>query len=448
MNDILGRFVQQAPVAVMVRATTLRVLADTTLNELFDRVAQIQYSKELTFSTLAALFSKVTFGTYAKVHAAYRHTNGIPVSVTAVYDKLAGIETAVCQALVQETALGMRQIIDALSAVPTEPIAGLRLRTLDGNFLAGTDHRLQCLRGSGAAALPGMSLVVREGCTGLLTDVIPCEDAYTNERSLHPEVLALVRENDLWLMDRNFCTLDYLAGIEGRKAFYLVRHHAGSKLEPVDEQRYVGSNKTGDVDEQKVRIGTLKCRCIIVRLFKPLRDGSKELRLLTNVPASKAGAKRLAELYRTRWHIETSFQELTENLCCEVNTLGYPKAALFAFCLALVAYNVLRVIQTALAAGQGQRQGKVELSSYHLATEVSAKTEGMVIAVPAGEWQRFVEMTTAEFAAWLHSITQRVDYKRYRKNKRAPKKPTKIKRTCRGSHRSTARELKAQTQSP
>ena len=61
-----------------------------------------------------------------------------------------------------------------------EPVAGLRLRTLDGNSLAGTDHRLGCLRGCGAAALPGLSLVVRDGRTGLLTDVAPCEDAYTN----------------------------------------------------------------------------------------------------------------------------------------------------------------------------------------------------------------------------------------------------------------------------
>ena len=61
---------------------------------------------------------------------------------------------------------------------PPEPVAGLRLRTLDGNFLAGTDHRISCLRGSGRYVLPGMSLVVREGRTGLLTDILPVEDAF------------------------------------------------------------------------------------------------------------------------------------------------------------------------------------------------------------------------------------------------------------------------------
>lgn len=448
MDAILERFVLEAPVAVMVRATIMRALAETTLDELFDRVALAQYTKELTFSTLVNLMSKVTFGTYKTVHAGYRHTKNIPVSATAVYDKLGGLETGVSKALVEETGQTMREIIKALPLPQQEPIPGLHLRTLDGNFLAGTDHRLECLRGSGAAALPGMSLVVREGCTGLLTHVVPCEDAYTSERSLHPEILALVQENDLWLMDRNFCTLDYLGGIQERKAFFLVRHHAGSKLEPLGKERYVGSNKTGDIYEQPVRVGWLTCRCITVKLHEPLRDGSTEFRLLTNVSASKAGAKRLAELYRTRWYIESAFQELTDNLCCEVNTLGYPKAALFAFCLALVAYNVLKVIQAALAAGQRRRKTQVELSSYHLATEMSAISEGLAVAVPAEAWQPYIAMTTSEFAAWLHEITKGLDYGRYRKNKRGPKKPTEVKRTRRGAHRSTARELAEYAEQP
>jgi hypothetical protein len=79
----------------------------------------------------------------------------------------------------------MSEIFDALPANPAEePVKGLRLRTLDGNFLAGTDHRIACLLANDNAALPGMSLVVRDGRTGLLTDIVPVEDSYTNERSL------------------------------------------------------------------------------------------------------------------------------------------------------------------------------------------------------------------------------------------------------------------------
>jgi hypothetical protein len=324
MDEILERFIQAAPVAVLVRATVGRILADTTLNDLFNRVAQAQYTRELTFSTLVKLMVKVTFGTHGSVHAAYRHTEGIPVSITAVYDKLAGVETGVSEALVQETAQAMSELLTALPWPQEDAIPGLRLRTLDGNFLAGTEHRLACLRAYGAAALPGMSLVVRDGRTGLLTNIVPCEDAYTSERSLYPEILSLAQANDLWMSDRHFCTLDYMVGFAERGAYFLVRHHAGTHLQALAEEKYIGKNPTGKIYEQKVCAGRFECRCVIVKLNEPLRDGTTEIRLLTNVPLTKAGARRLAALYRTRWQIETAFQDLTVSLCCEIDTLGYP----------------------------------------------------------------------------------------------------------------------------
>jgi len=198
MDAILSRFVSQAPVAVMARAALTRLFEDSILNDLFDRCADEQYTRTLTFSTLYHLMTKVTFRTHESVHAAYRHTVGIPVSLAAVYDKLAHLETGISAALVSETAQSMSDVITALPLQRQEPLPGFRLRTLDGNFLAGTEHRLDCLRASGAAALPGMSLVVQDGRTGLLTNLIPCEDAYTSERSLFPELLALVQPNCGW----------------------------------------------------------------------------------------------------------------------------------------------------------------------------------------------------------------------------------------------------------
>jgi IS4 transposase len=441
MDDILARFVAQAPVAVLVRATLAHTFADTTLDALFDRVATAGYTRELTFSTLVKLLTKVVFTSQPSVHAAYRQAKDIPVSVTAVYDKLGGLETAVSAALVRETADALRGVLGHVRPAPEDPIAGLRLRTLDGNFLAGTEHRLSDLRGCGAAALPGMSLVVREGRSGLLTEVIPCEDAYTNERSLAERVLPLVAADDLWLADRNFCTEDYLGGIARRQAFFLVRHHAGTHLHPQGAERYAGKNATGELYEVKVGLCGLACRCLIVRLFKPLRDGTTELRLLTNVPANKAGARRLAELYRTRWHIETAFQELTDNLRCEINTLGYPRAALFGFALAAAAYNLLVFVRQALAAGPASPAVE-DISSYHLGNEVATVSEGLAIAVPAEAWRRLAASSAADFAAWVRGVVAGIDWRTYRKSRRGPKKAVAVQRTRRGAHRSTARVLK------
>jgi Transposase DDE domain len=451
MDEILQRFLDQAPIAVMVRATIARTVGHSALDEIFERHANAQYTRELTFSALTGLMSQVVFRTYPTINAAYRHAQDIPVSVTSVYNKLNGLETGISQALVAETARSMDEVVAALPAAPADqPVEGLRLRTLDGNFLAGTDHRLACLRGHGAAALPGMSLVVREGRTGLLSDIIPCEDAYTNERALHPRVLALVEADDLWLGDRNFCTDDYMGGIAGRDAYFLIRHHAGTRLHPLGPESRRRRHRDGTISEQPVRVGLLECRCVIIRLRAPLRDGTTEIRLLSNVPSGRLSARRASELYRTRWRIESAFQELTESLRCEIDTLGYPKAALFGFALAVVSYNVLVTTRAALASGLGEEVGGVEaLSSYHMATQVAAVDEGLSIAVPGSAWAQFVAMTAAEFAAWLDGVARAIDWRPYRKQPRGPKKPVVVKRTRRGAHRSTARELsKSQGSAP
>lgn len=449
MDGLLNRFIASTPVAVMVQASLRRVLADSVLDDLFERNAQNQYTRELTFSTVTKLLLEVATKKRESLHAAYRLADEpLTVSVTSLYNKVNGLEPGLAKALVQETATAMQAIIAALPGLKKPKVAGLRLRTLDGNFLAGTEHRLDCLRGCGAAALPGMSLVVRDGTTGLLTNVIPCEDAYTNERSLFPDVLALVQADDLWLADRNFCTLDYLRGIADQKAYFLIRHHAGTKLTPVGKLQARGRNASGKIYEQRVLVsGQLECRCILVRLREPLRDGSTELRLLTNVPASRLSAKRALKLYHSRWKIETAFQELTENLRCEITTLGHPKAALFSFALAMTAYNILVVTRAALASAQAktaakQEQAAAALSSYYLAQEVATATQGMLIALPEQTWQGLVQLPLPEFATWLATVAAGAAWWRYQKSPRGPKKPTKVRRTQRGAHRSTARVLK------
>ena len=61
---------------------------------------------------------------------------------------------------------------------------------------------------------------------------------------------------------------------------------------------------------------------------------------------------------------------MDETLNGEINTLGYPKAALFAFCVALVAYNVLSTVKAALRSVPWRREGGREVSAYYVAEEV------------------------------------------------------------------------------
>lgn len=86
------------------------------------------------------------------------------------------------------------------------------------------------------------------------------------------------------------------------------------------------------------------------------------LSILTNLPARKVSAKRVARLYRKRWTLETAFQHLEAYFHSATNTLGYPKAALFGLCLALVASNLLAGVLAALRGVHGQERGDEEVS--------------------------------------------------------------------------------------
>jgi Transposase DDE domain len=444
-EDVLQRFVQQRPIPVMLRATLENVLPDSFFDALFEGQAQQQYTRQLTFSCLASLLSQVVLRVRPSVRAAAAD-RGLPASLSAVYAKLRGVEPAVCQALVQQAAGRLAGLFAHWpGAVRPDPVAGLRLRVLDGNYLAGTDRHLKPLRGSGAAALPGMVVALRDDRTGLLTHLLCREDAYTNERALLDEVLAWLQPDDLALADRNYCTPDFLRGVAARGAFFLVRHHQQLHLQALSPLAPAGVTARGEVYEQRVRLGVApagpECRCLVLRLFRPTRDGETEVVLLSNVPADQADALRLVELYLRRWTIERSWQELTEQLRCEVDTLAYPRAALLGFALAVLAYNLLAVLKGALASAHGQQKVDEELSGYALAEQVASAYEGLTVALPAEVWQRFGQMTAAQLADWLRQVAAGLRWQRFRKSKRGPKKPAQVKRTRRGAHRSTARLL-------
>ena len=151
---------------------------------------------------------------------------------------------------------------------------------------------------------------------------------------------------------------------------------------------------------------------------------------------------QLARVYRKRWSIETAFFEITTTLACEINTLGYPKAALFTFCLALLAYNAVSLIKAALRCAHGRQKVNDEVSSYYLALEIGRTYDGMMIAIPAPHWVLFRELSVQAFANVLHELASSVNLARYQKHPRGPKKkPPERTAYQNGKHVSTAKLL-------
>ena len=448
---VLERFVEQSPACVMIRGTLENVVTADLLDQVFEETAERQYCRELLFSSLVNLLGFVATGVRKSVHDAYRaEKERFTVSLAAVYDKLQGVETEVTRQMIVRTALPLVQVVRRLGP-PSQPLLrGYRTKIVDGNHLSSTEHRIAELRRTRSGPLPGQALVVLEPDPMLATDVFPCEDGHAQERSLLPQVLKTVQPKDLWIADRNFCTTGFLFGIAERKGAFLIRQH-GSTLtyELLGDRRKIGRCPTGMIYEQPMRLyhpdgRSMVVRRVTVHLKKPTRDGQTEIPLLTNLPQKDADARTIADLYLRRWTVENAFQELGQALNSEIKTLGYPKAALLSFAVALLAYNVISVVKRALAAVHGSALERHSISGYYLAGEIAAGYHGMMIAVPPAQWKRrFGQLTASGLAAVLKHLAAKVRPDRFRKNVRGPRKPRPPNRTSgrRNHHVSTARIL-------
>jgi Transposase DDE domain len=448
LNKIFEPFVAAAPVCVMARGVLENILDPVRINAVFERIAERQYTRELAFSSIVDLMSQVVLGIHPSVHAAYRTlSTKLGVSDQAVYDKLQHVEVNVSAELVRDAARQSQAVIERLHTTLPPLLKGFRAKILDGNHLAATEHRIGELRTTWSAPLPGQLLVVLDQELRLATDVFPCECGHAQERSLLDAVLETVKERDLWIADRNFCTLKFLSEIAKRLGFFLIRQHGSVKGKLLGERRCCGRSSTGMVYEQKLELNDDEgkpwvVRRITVYLDQATRDGDRELHVLSNVPAKKATAVQLAEAYRQRWTIEVMFLEMTETLRCEINTLGYPKAALFAFCLALMAYNAVSVIKAALRSVHGLEKIENELSGYYLSLEIQQMYPGMMVAIPSKHWEFWRSLSPKAMADLLKGLAKRVDLPKYRKSKRGPKKPLpKRKAYKNGAHLSTAKVL-------
>jgi IS4 transposase len=448
-GTILERFVERSPACVMVRGTMENVVTSDVLDGVFEQTAQRQYCRELLFSSVVNLLGLVATGARKSVNDAYQaEKERFTVSIAAVYDKLQGVEVGVSRQMVRQTALRLAGVVRHLLPRRSPMLPGYRVKIIDGNHLPATEHRIRELRLTRQGPLPGQALVVLDPELMLAIDVFPCEDGHAQERSLLPQVLETVEVKDLWIADRNFCTTGFLFGIARRKGFFVIRQHASTlTYELLGNRRKIGRCPTGMVYEQSMRLdrpegSPIIVRRITVKLNKPTRDGDAKIHVLTNVPKKDADARKIADLYLRRWTVENAFQELGQALHSEIKTLGYPKAALLSFCVALLAYNVISVVKSALAAVHGSALERHSVSGYYLAGEISATYCGMMIAVPAKRWERlFGPLTASRLASVLKFLAAKVRPDRFRKNVRGPRKPRPPNRISgkRNHHVSTAR---------
>ena len=415
------------------------------LDKLFEETAEEQYTKTLLFSNVVGLMSLVVCGMYPSVGAAYQaYKKVVGVSKVALYAKINGLEPKISQALVRYSSEQVSEIKTEFKQGNKNILAGYEVRIVDGNHIGGTEHRLKVLREEAAGALPGQAIAVLDPQRELVVDVFPLEDAHAQERSMFPLILETVKAGQAWIADRNFCTKDFLTGISERGGYFIVREHLNLKWTEITARQEVGKNESGTIFEQQVKLDSGLCvRRITIQLEKQTRHGDWQVTVLTNLPV--VSALVVSELYLERWQIEKMFQVITDTFNCELKTLGYPKAALFVFCMALVAFNILSTVKSALKEVHGAEKIEAELSSYYVVEEVQSTFRGMEVAIESEAWVCFSEMTVTTFADILRTWAAKVNLKRFLKSPRGAKKPQKKKTyDPKHPHLSTFRLLSAQ----
>jgi hypothetical protein len=454
LGKVFDRFARYSPVTVMMRGLLEYVFPPSRLDELFREHAVAQHEDKLLFSTVVHTLALAVNGVRSSVHAAYLASkDDFDVSVHALYDKMQGVESQVSRALVQESYRRLAPLVRELRAELQPLLPGYRVKIIDGNHLAGTEHRIAETRTLNSSPLPGQALVLLDPQLRLMMDAVPCEDAYAQERSLLNDILPSFQAKDLAIADRNFCCTRFVFGLRDRNAAFLIRQHAStlSHKRLLGKRQRVGRCASGVVYEQSLEIrnpdepdptrAVMCVRRITIELDQPTRDGETVIHLVSDVPAEAADAIRLAELYLCRWTIENAFQELDQALRSEVNTLCYPKAALLAFCIALTTFNVLSTIKAAMRSAHRDPSLLMELSGYYLAEEIQATYWGMMIAIESAHWTRhFANATPQEMAALLRELAAKINPDRFKKRRRGPRIPPP-KRTggLREKHVSTQR---------
>jgi hypothetical protein len=449
VSAVFKRFMEKAPMSVMAKGLAERILNPQILDKWFEGISNVQYTRQLLFSSIFEMMSTVVCGVYPSIHSAYQSKKEeISVSIKSVYNKLNGLELTTSTALVKYSSSEAKSLIKELGGGLEDPLPGYRIKLLDGNCIEASEHRIKELRNISSGVLPGKSLVVLDPVLRIITEVFPCEDGHTQERALLGELSESIQAKDVWIGDRNFCIRGFIRTLVRKDAFLILRQHGNLPFKLIEPKRkFIGNSGTGKVYEQLVLVvdeqgEEYKLRRVSVALTEQTRDGDKEIHILTNLPPEEVSALKVSELYRGRWKIETVFQELTTHLNSEINALGYPKAAIFGFCIAVVTYNVLSVMKAALQNVHGVEIVEKQISGYYIAQEISGTYRGIEIAIPEEEWYPFCTMPTLQVVQLLIELARLMRLSKYKKHPRGPKKKVqKIKCDKKTPHVSTAKIL-------
>lgn len=326
------------------------------LDALFERYRGRSYEQVVAFPQLLHwLFEALIEHGGSGRQAHLRRTRGVDDGCNeAFYGKLRRLPVSLSIGFLEQTTQRLQQLYPKVVARALPPaLDDFDVLITDGKNLKKVAKRLRETRGTAGKLLGGKLLVAYRPREGLVVDMAVALDGERNEASLVttllPRLHALPGLPKLIVADRQFSTLAAFAAFVGECSHFVVRHAKSLSFTP-DPHRPAVTTRTDDgraIVEEWGWVGTAthKGRREVRRLTV---SGSSEgtVSVLTDLlDRTTYPADALLTVYRLRWTIEGSFQQVTQLFSMQRFVGATAEATVFQAALCFVLANLVNVLQ-------------------------------------------------------------------------------------------------------
>jgi hypothetical protein len=337
---------------------------DDFLNGVFERHRGRSFKGSIGFPLFVHLVSDSLLGHRGSAHQTFRHAQEadcLNASVQAMYGKLRRVPLDLSLGLFTEATSRLRTIESPAIANPLpKSVAKYRVLGFDGKKLKYVRKMLKPLRGLKGNIFGGKLLVVQDLATQQAIAVQAVADGEAADNPLVPQVVARVRAmpNDrlrLWVGDRAFCDFKLLCLLSADGDNFVIRYNASCGFH-LDRSVSVRRGKDDENRPYTEEWGWLgkpdNPHRIRVRKITVTRTSGEPFAVVTSLlDADSYPAGDLLTLYRSRWGIETMFQQVVQTFDLR-NLIGAtPQATVFQATICLLLYNITLLIRDYVAVG-------------------------------------------------------------------------------------------------
>lgn len=343
-------------------------LADSWLQDLWNRERGRCYEKVLGFSTLARLVAEALTqhgGSGRQAFERGQESDTLPVAISSAFDKLGNLPLPLSEKLLEEGTQRLVEILPAGSAVDPFPLPGCweghEVFGVDGKAIKHVKRLLKPLRGLQAGILGARSSVVLDLRTGMAVGMAGDLDGEAGEGALTERLLsnmAAKAGGKPWVavLDRLYCNLGFPHLVLAAGGHFVIRycsntHFVADPTRPAQENRDARGQR---IVQEWGRLGkSAGPRALYVRRISLHLAGGTVISVITDLLDETAyPAEDLLATYRKRWGIEKVFHQITDVFSLK-NLIGSsPQAVLFQLSFCLLIYNTLQVLRTHLASHQ------------------------------------------------------------------------------------------------